>query len=371
MLSNEDPQYVESSIELPCPSCGSRLHYAAENQKISCEYCGYIEEVNKANDKVVEKSLHDAVDQVADFTPEEKGKKVYDCDNCGANFMVDSDQVKINCGFCGSTKVNVQAYDHQYIEPSGIIPFYISRFEGDKIFKKWIRSGWFHPNKLKRLDMVEQLHGVYLPFWTYDAKADAQWSGEAGHYYYETIRVRVNGKMTTQQIRKTRWTHRSGRLSHFFDDILVVAADGLEQKDVERILPFRLSEVVNFDPRLMVGWEAEIYNLEVDDGYHKAEKIMNYKLRNMCSAQLGGDTQRNLHVQSQKSAQTFKHIILPIWLCSYYYNNKLYHFTINGQTGKVYGKKPISWWKVAGLILVFALFVFGVWYLRESGIIGK
>ena len=93
---------------------------------------------------------------------------------------------------------------------------------------------------------------------------------------------------------------------------------------------------------------------------------MNYKLRNMCSAQLGGDTQRNLHVQSQKSAQTFKYIILPIWLCSYYYNNKLYHFTINGQTGKVYGKKPISYWKIAGLILIFALFFFGVWYLRES-----
>jgi len=127
--------------------------------------------------------------------------------------------------------------------------------------------------------------------------------------------------------------------------------------------------VVNFDPRLMIGWEAEIYNLEIDDGYQQAEHIMNYKLRNMCSAQLGGDTQRNLHVQSQKSAQTFKHIILPIWLCSYHYNNKLYHFTINGQTGKVYGKKPTSWWKIAGLILLFALFVFGVWYLRESGML--
>ena len=140
---------------------------------------------------------------------------------------------------------------------------------------------------------------------------------------------------------------------------------------MERILPFRLSEVVNFDPRLMVGWEAEIYNLEVDDGYHQAENIMDYKLRNMCSAQLGGDTQRNLHVTNQKCGQTFKHIVLPIWLCSYYYNNKLYHFTINGQTGKVYGKKPYSWWKIGFAVLMVVAFIAGVVFLAESGVLSR
>jgi hypothetical protein len=70
------------------------------------------------------------------------------------------------------TKVNVQADDQEYIEPSGIILFYISRFEGDKTFKKWIRSGWFHPHKLKKLDEVEQLYGVYLPFWTSKCRTD-------------------------------------------------------------------------------------------------------------------------------------------------------------------------------------------------------
>lgn len=371
MNINEDPQYLSSTIQLPCPSCGSRLHYSASTKKITCEYCGYLEDVNEANDKVVEKSLHDAIAKVTDFIPEQTGKRVYDCVNCGANFMVDSDQVRINCGFCGSTKVNVEAFDHQYIEPSGIVPFYVSRSEADNIFKKWVSRGWFHPSKLKKLDEVEQLHGVYLPFWTFDAQADAEWSGEAGHYYYETKMVRVNGKMQQKRVRKIRWTYRSGRLSHFFDDILVVAANGLTQKDVERILPFRLSEVVNFDPRLMVGWEAEIYNVEVDDGYKRGEVIMDYKLRNMCSAQLGGDTQRNLHVTNNKYNQTFKHIILPIWLCSYYYNNKLYHFTINGQTGKVYGKKPYSWWKIGFAVLLCVLFILGVVALAESDLLKR
>ena len=369
MQEFEQPGYLENTISPTCPSCGSNLAYSAEAKKIACSYCGYTEDIDHSNDKIVEKSLSEAVESSRDFSPEEVGKKVFDCGNCGAKFMVESDQIKVSCGFCASRNVNLEAYDHQYIQPIGIIPFYISRFEAEKIFEKWINQGWFHPNKLKKLAAVEDLHGLYIPFWTYDAQTESSWSGEAGTYYYETQTVRIKGKMQTQQVRKVRWQYRSGRLSHFFDDVLVIASGGLEQRHVERILPFRLEEAVNFDPRLIVGWESEIYNLEVDEGYQVAERIMDDKIRNMCSAQLGGDTQRNLHVESSKSDQTFKHIVLPLWLCSYVYNNKVFHFTINGQTGKVRGKKPLSWAKIAFLILLFVLLIAGIWYLRESGVL--
>jgi DNA-directed RNA polymerase subunit RPC12/RpoP len=360
---------INESLSLPCPSCGSELRYSAEHRKLRCDYCGYVEEIDHSNDKVVEKSLTDAANKLADFVPEDFGKKVFDCQNCGAKFMVESEKVKVKCGFCGSTKVNLEAYQHQYIQPVGIIPFYVSRDEAESKFKDWIRRGWFHPSKLKRMAALEDLHGIYLPCWTYDAQTESDWRGDAGYYYYETRMVRVNGKMQPQQVQKIRWQHRSGHLSHFFDDILVVASGGLEQKALERILPFRLEEVVNFDPRLMMGWESEIYNLEVDKGYQVADEIMDFKIRHMCSAQLGGDTQRNLRVSSQKFEQTFKHIILPAWICSYTYRDKLYHFSINGQTGKVHGQKPISWIKIAILVVLFALIIVGIYYLRESGIL--
>ncbi len=369
MQEFESPNYLEDTLSPTCPSCGSNLAYSAEVKKIACSYCGYTEDIDNNNDKVVEQSLHRAVESAHNYVPEEIGKKVFDCENCGAKFMVESDQIKVSCGFCGSRNVNLEAYNHQYIQPIGIIPFYISRFEAEKIFDRWIKRGWFHPNKLKRLAAVEDLHGLYIPFWTYDAQTESSWRGEAGTYYYVTKRVRVNGRMQTQRVRKTRWQYRSGRLSHFFDDVLVIASGGLAQKHAERVLPFRLEEVVNFDPRLLVGWESEVYRLEVDEGYQVADRIMDDKIRNMCSAQLGGDTQRNLHVESSKSNQTFKHIILPLWLCSYVYNDKIYHFTINGQTGKVHGKKPLSWVKISFLILIFILFLVGVWYLRESGVL--
>lgn len=369
MSGYDDSPLIENAVSMPCPSCGSQLKYSAKHHKLSCDHCGYKEEIDHSNDQVVEQSLASAAERLRDFSPEGIGKKVFDCQNCGAKFMVESDKVKVNCGFCGSTNVNLEAYDHQYIQPNGIIPFYISREEAVQRFNEWIKRGWFHPNKLKKLASLENLHGIYIPCWTYDAQTFSQWSGEAGHYYYETVMVRVNGQMQAQQVQKVRWVHRSGQLQHFFDDILVVASGGLHQHSLQGILPFRLEEVVNFDPRLMLGWESEIYNLEVDQGYQRADQIMDEKLRHMCAAQLGGDTQRNLRVSSRKSDQTFKHIVLPVWISAYTYQGKLFHFTINGQTGKVQGQKPLSWIKITILVLLFVLFILGIVWLRESGVL--
>ncbi|MBR9920870.1 MAG: hypothetical protein GYB31_08520 [Bacteroidetes bacterium] len=368
MEIQKEEQFLEDIVRVPCPSCGSQLLYTAKGRSLKCQHCGYAESVNNANDKIVEQNLSEAANKVVDFVPEEIGKKVFDCNNCGAKFMVEHDKVKVNCGFCGSSNVNLEAYQHNYIQPIGIVPFYISRDEAEKQFVEWISRGWFHPNSLKKLAKLDGLHGIYIPFWTYDAQTVSDWQGEAGFYYYETKTLRVNGKMQTQQVRKTRWVYRSGNLNHFFDDVLVVASGGLEQREVQKVMPYKLDELVNFDARLMLGWESEVYKLEVDKGYQVADSIMDDRIRNMCSAQLGGDTQRNLKVHSNKSDQTFKHIILPLWICSYNYNGKSFRFLINGQTGKVNGQKPISWIKIAILVFAFVLFIAGVVWLRESGV---
>lgn len=367
MLDN-DIAIVEQSLALPCPSCGNELKYSADKQELSCNYCGYSEQIAKDDTKVRERDLAEALEQMKSYVPEASGNKVFKCKNCDAQFMIELDNVKVNCGFCGSTKVNLEAFEHRFIQPVGIIPFYISKIEAQAKFKEWIGRSFFNPSKLKHLAALEDLHGVYIPFWTFDAETKSSWSGEAGRYHTTTRMVNVKGRPQRQKVQEVIWNRKSGSLEHFFDDILVVGSQGLRQNEIERILPFRMEEVVSYDPRFLMGWETEIYRLEVDEAFLKAEHIMDFKIRNMCSAQLGGDTQRNLHVSSEKWGETFKHIILPIWIATYMYNNKIYHFMINGQTGRVYGKKPLSWVKIALLILMFVFFIVGVWYLRESGI---
>jgi len=348
-----------------CPSCGAQLLYSAEQKKLGCGHCGYDEAVDNATDKLVEQELAKAVDQAKDFVPEDLGKKVLACKNCGASFMVDAVQINASCGFCGSLKVNEEAFKHQYIQPHGIIPFYISRTEAITAFQRWIKQGFFHPFKLKRINAVESLHGIYIPFWTYDAETESTWSGDAGHHTHQAGTGPINQRPGQQQRQGISWKRGSGVLKHFFDDVLVVASDSLHQRYLLKILPYRMEEVVNFDPRLLIGWEAEVYNLEVDKAYHTAEMRMDFRIRQMCAAQLGGDEQRNLNISSKKNSQTFKHVILPVWLCSYTYKDKVYHFTINGQTGKVEGQKPTSYFKMGLVALVFIACLVGLWLVKN------
>lgn len=359
----EEHLQVEKVIHSPCPSCGGKLLFSAEYQQLSCNYCGYKEDINRENDQVEEQSLHQAVLSAKMFTPEDVGEKVVDCMNCGAKYMLQVSDVDLECPFCGSTKVNLEAYDHNLIQPLGILPFQIPKKEALNKFQDWIKKGWFYPSKLKQLGSLEKIHGVYIPFWTFDAETQSTWRGEAGHYYYETQRVYIDGRWQSKQVQKVRWTRRNGQLSHFFDDVLVVASKGLGNPKFKRILTYRLDEVINFDPRLILGWEAEIYSIEVDSGYDLADRIMDNRIRGMCISRLGGDTYRNLHVDTNKADQTFKLIILPVWICAYQYNNKTYQFVINGQSGRIDGEKPYSWIKIAFAVLLAIAVIAGVVFI--------
>ncbi len=361
--------FVKGTLYEECPSCGGQLEFSAEKQRIACPYCGFEEAFDRSNDQVVERSLAEAANAARQWTPGQTGRRLFECHNCGARLLVEPDKVHIRCGFCGSENINVQAIEQKLIQPVGIIPFYIARKQAIDRFRKWLKQGWFHPNSLRKLARIQDLHGIYLPFWTFDAQTESDWEGYAGYYYYVTRTIVVNGKPRVVQERRIRWVHRKGHLSHFFDDVLVCASGGLATEEVAGIEPYRMNELVNFDPRLMLGWEAEVYKIEVDEGYQVAERIMDHRIRQMCSAQLGGDTQRNLRIYSRKFNQTFKLVFLPVWIASYEYKNKRYHFMINGQTGKVHGKKPVSWTKISILVLALAAFLALLWYLREQGLL--
>ena len=94
---------------------------------------------------------------------------------------------------------------------------------------------------------------------------------------------------------------------------------------------------------------------------------MDQHIYRLASAALGGDTQKGLSVRSSKSNQTFKYLILPIWICSYTFNGRPFSFIINGQTGKIYGTKPLSWIKITLMILLFTGLLAGLYLLREGG----
>jgi DNA-directed RNA polymerase subunit RPC12/RpoP len=349
-------------VDAPCRACGARLQFSAELQKMQCTHCGSAEEIAFTKDKLVENAfdyqLHNG--ELTHAPTEEK--RVLACAGCGARTTVNFDTPTIQCAFCGSKNVNPEATNSRLIAPAGVLPFRLGRSQITEKFRDWVGGSWLAPNDLKTGAVLDNLHGLYVPFWTFDAQAHSDWSAEAGHYYYVAVQSRdANGRSVTTQERRVRWEHRRGSHAFFYDDHLEMASKNLTQQEhnVRECASFALEDVVDYDPRVLLGWEAEVYSIDLQESARKAQEAIEAREEEACSRLVGGDTQRNLQVDTELSAQTFKHLLLPLWICSYIYRGTLYRFLVNGQTGRIAGDRPISKWKVFFLVLA-ALVVGGL-----------
>jgi hypothetical protein len=116
--------------------------------------------------------------------------------------------------------------------------------------RKWYGDRWFAPNALKGKALTDTVRGLYIPYWTFDAQVHADWTAESGYHYYVTESYTdSDGKSQTRQVQKTRWVPSSGSLDHFFDDELVPASRGVDEKLLRKIEPFLTTpDLKPYDP---------------------------------------------------------------------------------------------------------------------------
>lgn len=358
MQEGNTPPDLKQLVSIPCSNCGGQMKYDAKSAQMLCEHCGHTSPVPTAKDQIVERSLTEDLmfaDTEVGFGVEMRSFK---CRTCGAITDVAENVVSITCDFCGSENVNQEAHTKQVIKPAGILPFTFPREKALAAFKEWIATGWFHPSKLAQLARLEKISGMYVPFWTYDANTDSQWFAEAGYYYYVTVNYTdENGNQQSRQEQRINWVPVSGFYQHWFDDVLVIGSKGISQSMVERIYPYPLEQVVNYEPKFILGWKAEVYQKDVKEAFTVADKIMDNYLEQQCAAMIPGDTYRFLQVNTHKYNITFKHLLLPIWIAAYQYNGKTYQFVVNGQTGKIAGDKPLSWVKIFFTVVIILIII--------------
>ena len=209
------------------------------------------------------------------------------------------------------------------------------------------------------------MRGVYLPYWTFDARVDAAWTAEAGHYYYTTETYEEGGRTQTRQVQHVRWEPAAGRVQHFFDDALVCASVGVHPELLRGIEPFPTAELKPYDAGYVAGWVVERYQIDLVAAAQRARDAMDAQMQALCAQQIPGDTYRNLEVRADYSGQTFKHILAPVWLLSYTYGARAFQCAMNGVTGAIRGEYPKSPWKVA--LLVLAIFIVVVVALSLGG----
>ena len=210
------------------------------------------------------------------------------------------------------------------------------------------------------------MRGVYLPYWTFDARVDAAWTAEAGHYYYTTETYNEGGRVRTRQVRHVRWEPAAGEVRHFFDDEPIPGTQGVSHALLKGVEPFpTTTELVPYSTAYVSGFVVEQYQIALADAAQRSQAAMVDALREMSAAQIPGDTYRNLEIRPTFSGLTFKHILVPIWLLTYNFNAKTFQVVVNGYTGRMAGEYPKSWWKIALLVLIALIVLVVILSLQE------
>lgn len=365
----ESPETLRQSDRFPCPACGGQMTYDPEAGMLRCAYCEKTLIIDQGSAEILEYDLEEGLSQ----TDQDWGQatQVIKCESCGGQTVLDAHTVSQSCSFCGSAHV-MRIDEMAGIKPESLIPFKIARSKAEALFAKWISRKWLAPRSLRKEYRPERLQGIYVPFWTYDAATYSTYTAEAGTYYY-TTRTRTitqDGKTrtVTEQVRHVRWRWVSGTYAKAYDDLLINAASHMQGRLIRKIEPFDLRELIPYRPEYLAGFGAERYSIGLKEGFENAKEIIRQDLYSDIHQQIHADTVRNLNVQTMYRDVRYKHLLLPVWISAYRFRKKTYQFLINGQTGEVQGRAPVSPWKVMLLVLGgIALIALIYWLIQVFG----
>jgi hypothetical protein len=162
--------------------------------------------------------------------------------------VFDPARVGQNCEFCGSPAL--VSYDEikSPIRPHGVLPFRVDRNRVRDDIRRWWKSKWLAPNRLSKAALVDTVHSLYIPYWTFDARVRCPWEAEAGYHYYVNVEGRDGkGNRVVRRERRTRWEPAHGVVEHFFDDDPVPGTQGLPLELLRRVEPFPTGEAVPYD----------------------------------------------------------------------------------------------------------------------------
>ncbi len=360
---------ADTADTIKCSNCSANLKFKPGTESLVCEYCNTQNTISAKATEVIENDYHQFLNENSAAVPKQD-LSVCKCSNCGASTTLPQNVTSSACPYCDTPLIIQNASTCSIVKPKYLLPFKIERNQAKDKFVGWVKGLWFAPNKLKdyAAHSAEKLNGVYMPFWTYDSDTTTNYSGSRGEYYYVTERYTdSNGKTQTRSVRHTRWYPASGTVRNNFDDVLVCASNSLPQKLTHDLEPWDLNELTEYDNKFLAGFLSESYQINLESGFETAKKIMNGTITSSVNSDIGGDVQTINSMNTSYNDITFKHILLPLWISAYKYNNKTYRFTINARTGEVQGERPYSAWKIFFLVVSIIAAIAAIIYFADDG----
>ncbi len=331
----------------PCDNCGADLRFTPGAAELTCTHCGHVQQIAHATrgTEVHREIDYDAMiaGQVAPSDYVET--RVLLCPSCGAQTDLHESIQSARCPFCDTPAV-ADSGAHRFIKPAALIPFALDEKTAQARMRDWLGRIWFAPNGFRQFARTGRaMHGIYVPYWTFDARTISRYSGERGK------------KRGDQPV---SWKKVSGQVARDFDDTLVLASHSLPRKYTNALEPWDLTALTTFQPAYLAGFGAEGYQVTLEDGFSTARARMRTEIESDVRRDIGGDEQKIITLDTDYGNVTFKHVLLPVWMAVYKYRGQTYRFVVNGQTGRVEGERPWSKWKIAFVIalvvLVYAAF---------------
>lgn len=349
----QTPQTPKTYI---CPQCGHTLAYDVNTAGISCAFCGYSSAVNlqkvQARDARFEFTL-DVMQQAQRGWGEQRA--TLDCDTCGAELSFPAGTMASTCPYCSSNKVNlVQAADDR-LRPLVMAGFKLRPADLSGIAAQWLGRGWMHPKALGEMALLERFTPFYLPFWSFSAKVQGPWEAEVAHTVTETYYD--SGSKSHRTRTRTEWRRESGQMQSGVSDLLVSGVDPkrIRWGVLREIEPFYLSELVHYQADLLAGMNAQAYDYPLPDAWQQAKGLIRAQAEEAAIAEASNRNVRNLQIQMDYADENWRYMLLPVYLASYRYEDKVYQVAVNGQTGTIGGQKPVDWNKV--WLILAALFI--------------
>jgi len=356
--------------EFSCSKCGAKLKFQPGTDHLLCPYCGRQNQI-ESQSPPIEELDYEAALRKFEGQAETVDRVEVTCQACAARVQMADNVSSAKCPFCGTPIVATER-TVKLIKPGGVLPFGLDERKAREALGSWIGGRWFAPNDLKRSARVDAgVSGVYMPFWTYDCKATTQYTGQRGDHYYvtESYTTTENGRpvVRTRQVQRTRWSPAAGTVRNVFDDVLVCASRSISVDGLASLAPWDLKALVPYTDEYLSGFKAETYTLQLKDGFGVAREIMAPTIDRTIRADIGGDVQQVSSARSAYNDITYKHMLLPVWVCAYRWNNKAYQILINARTGEVFGERPYSAWKIAMLVAAILVAVLVIVLFARSG----
>ncbi len=344
-----------SELKKACINCGAELLYAPGTTELKCEYCNNTEQIAANQNSFKELELKPYLEEFGSNSHSEM-ISMLECKNCGANQHIEDNYKSLHCVYCSMPLIIEDLQKEAWILPGAIVPFQIDLDKSHQIFEAWVNKLWFAPNKLKKAALdPANTKGLYVPYWTFDAQLFASYTGQRGDYYYVTVPYTTtsNGKTVTRmrQERRTRWSPAFGSVEGFVDDTLITASKQRSGVIPQKVAKWNLNDLTSFDSSFLAGFVTEKYTIPLEDGHLSSKNEANRIATRWARRDIGGDTQRVSSIDVSLTDQTFKHILLPVYISAYQFKRKRYNFFVNGQTGVLAGQRPYSFWKIFFLVI--------------------